>query len=127
MNQPLKEMLKKIGGSHLLNEDVKLVDYQNELGEYIKQLRPNVKGWKFGIDRQTGGWYWEHPKYESQIFATWGGDGKEQVQYEVDGDKFGKADKYKAKFDMKKDSKWYIANAKKSIPQVLKTAQDGNF
>ena len=29
--------------------------------------------------------------------------------------------------DLKKAAKWYINNAKKAIPQILKTAQDGNF
>ena len=75
----------------------------------------------------TGGWYWSSPKYEAVIYATYGWMGKEQVQWEVEGDEFGKADKYKAKYDLKKDAKWYINNAKKAIPQILKTAQDGNF
>ena len=136
MKQPLKEMLKKIGGGHLLKE--KKDDYvdfeqyaQEDLSYYIQGLRPSVKAggatWKFDIDRQQGSWYWTSPKHEVDIYATYGWNGKEQIEWEVEGEKIGKPDKYKAKYDLKKDAKWYIDNAKKAIPKILKTAQDGNF
>ena len=111
----------------LLKEN-KIQKYSNELGEYIKALRPNIKGWRFNIERHSGAWEWEHPKYEVGIYATWGWEGKAEVPWEdSDGDTFGKPDKYKAKYDLKKDAQWYIKLAKKSIPKILKTAQAGNF
>ena len=128
MKKPLKEMLKKIGGGHLLKEDKKTDDYSYELGQYIKGLRPNIKGWKFSIEPNTHSWEWSHPGYEAAIYGTWGHEGKAQVPWESsDGEVFGKPDKYKAKYDLKKDAQWYIKLAKKSIPKILKTAQAGNF
>ena len=130
--QPLKEMLIKIGGGHLLNE--KKDDYvdfeqyaQEDLGYYIQGLRPSVKvggvTWKFDIDKQQGSWYWTSSKFEVDIYGTYGWNGKEQIEWEVEGDKY-LTDKYKAKYDLKKDAKWYIDNAKKSIPKVIKKAND---
>ena len=133
MKQPLKEMLKKIGGGHLLNENKDdYVDFEQyaeeDLSYYIQGLRPSVKAlgatWKFDIDRQTGGWYWTSPKYELDIFATYGWNGKQQVNWEIDDKKVGKVDKYKAKYDLKQDSKWYIDNAKKAISKMKKEVLD---
>ena len=133
MKQPLKEMLKKIGGGHLLNENKDdYVDFEQyaeeDLSYYIQGLRPSVKAlgatWKFDIDRQTGGWYWTSPKYEPDIYATYGWNGKQQVNWEIDGEKVGKVDKYKAKYDLKQDSKWYIDNAKKAISKMKKEVLD---
>ena len=51
MKQPLRETLKRIGGGHLLNENKDMIMYYSDaLGNYIKQLRPTIKGWKFSID-----------------------------------------------------------------------------
>ena len=126
--QPLRESLIKIGGGHLLKEyNDKVSKYSDELGGYIKLLRPNIRGWKFGEERMTGSWYWEHPKFEDVIYATWGWEGKNEIPLETsDGDAF-KAVKLKLKAsepedeqNLKRDAKKYIDTMKKEIPKIEK-------
>ena len=129
LKQPLKETLMKIGGKHLLkeyNDDV--ATYSNELGNYIRLLNPNIRGWKFGVEHMTGSWYWENRKFEDVIYATWGWEGKNQIPVETsDGESFKsiklKLDPKKSlesKLDIKKDVKKYIDKMKKEIPKIQK-------
>ena len=70
LKQPLKETLMKIGGKHLLkeyNDDV--ATYSNELGAYIKILKPKIKGWSFDVERLSGAWEWYHPKFEDSVLS----------------------------------------------------------
>ena len=128
LKQPLKEMLKKIGGAHLLNENAAVVKYSDELGQYVKQLRPNIRGWKFDVERLTGSWYWEHKKIEPLVYATWGWDGRNAIELESSfGLDLGKINvKLKPKesledqLDVKKDVKKYLDAMKKEIPKIEK-------
>ena len=84
MKKPLKETLIKIGGGHLLKENKDLVFYYMEhLGPYIQQLRPNIRGWKFVVERMTGSWEWTNRKFEPAVYATWGWEGENnRIPYE---------------------------------------------
>ena len=105
MKQPLKEMLKAIGGGHLLTENQDIADYSHELGEYIHHLRTKIKGWAFSIEINTGSWEWYHPKFEDIIYATWGWEGRNEIPVETsDGDSF-KALKLKLKVSEPEDEK----------------------
>ena len=127
MKQPLKEMLKKIGGGHLLTENKMVFYYMEHLGPYIQQLRPNIRGWKFVVERMTGSWEWTNRKFEPSVFATWGWEGKNEIPLETsDGDAF-KAVKLKLKAsepedeqNLKRDAKKYIDTMKKEIPKIEK-------
>ena len=66
----------------LLEYNSKLSKYSDELGAYITQLRPNIRGWKFSIDRMTGSWEWENRKFEDAVYATWGWEGKNEIPVE---------------------------------------------
>ena len=129
MKQPLKEMLKKIGGAHLLKEyDDKVATYSSDLGDYIKILKPKINGWKFGMEHMTGSWYWEHPKFEDIIYATWGWEGKNQVPLQSsDGEDLGTIklkltpkESLEDQLDVKKDVKKYIQAMKKELPKLQK-------
>ena len=128
VKQPLRESLIKIGGGHLLKENKSMVfDYMEHLGPYIKQLRPNIRGWKFSVERMTGSWEWTNRKFEPSVFATWGWEGKNEIPLETsDGDAF-KAVKLKLKAsepedeqNLKRDAKKYIDTMKKEIPKIEK-------
>lgn len=129
MKKPLKEMLKKIGGGHLLKEyNDKVASYSDELGEYLAQLRPNVKGWKFSMQRMTGTWEWNHPKFEDAIYATWGWEGNNQIPVESsDGHDCGTI-KFKItppkdsadEKQLKKDAIKYIKTMQKEFPKIQK-------
>ena len=131
--QPLKEMLKAIGGGHLLTENADVDDYSQELGEYLHHIRiPPVKGWTFTIDINSGAWMWDHVpgKFEDSIYATWGWMGKNQLTIEVgDGVDLDIRKKVNLKFkgldgfdekQMKIDAKKYIDAMKKEIPKIQK-------
>ena len=126
MKKPLREMLVKIGGGHLLKEN-KIAKYSSDLGDYIKLLKPKINGWKFGMEHMTGSWYWEHPKFEDVVYATWGWEGKNEIPLETsDGESF-KAVKLKFKAsepedeqNLKRDAKKYIDTMKKEIPKIEK-------
>ena len=129
MKQPLKEMLKKIGGGHLLENKAMVTYYSDALGNYIKQLRPTIRGWKFGIDRMTGSWEWENRKFENIIYATWGWEGKNEIPIESSDGEVFKAAKLKLtppKEDttddkqLKKDAIKYINVMKKEFPKIQK-------
>ena len=128
MKQPLRETLKRIGGGHLLNENKDMIMYYSDaLGNYIKQLRPTIKGWKFSIDHMTGSWEWSNRKFEDVVYATWGWEGKNEIPLETsDGESF-KATKLKLKVsepeddkNLKRDAKKYIETMKKEIPKIEK-------
>jgi len=104
---------------NLLTESTQIHAYSDELGEYIRNLKPNIKGLKFSIERMTGGWAWENNNIS--IYATFGWEGKKEVPIE-DGDtgKIIKTLKYNPKFDLKTDAKWYISNMKKHLPGIIK-------
>ena len=108
----------------LFEYDAKVAKYSNELGEYIKALRPKIGKLKFGIDRMTGSWAWEGRLIE--IYATLGWEGKKEVPIEIGYNEHGdegtvvKKLKYKPTFDMKKDAKWYISNMKRYLPGIYK-------
>ena len=128
MKQPLRETLKRIGGGHLLNENKDMIMYYSDaLGNYIKQLRPTIKGWKFSIDHMTGSWEWSNRKFEDVVYATWGWEGKNEIPLETsDGESF-KAVKLKFKAsepedekNLKRDAKKYIDTMKKEIPKIEK-------
>ena len=111
----------------LLEYDNKIADYSDELGKYIKQLKPTIKGWKFGIDYMAGSWEWSNRKFEDVIYATWGWEGKNEIPIESDeGDdcgtikqKFKGTDPENEK-QLKIDAKKYIALMKKEIPKIEK-------
>ena len=128
LKQPLKETLMKIGGKHLLkeyNDDV--ATYSNELGNYIRLLNPNIRGWKFSIDHMAGSWEWYNSKFEDALYATWGWEGKNEIPLETsDGESF-KATKLKLKVsepedekNLKRDAKKYIDAMKKEFPKIEK-------
>ena len=135
MKKSFKETFKKIGGHRLTEykgiEDEFLKDmimyYSDALGNYIKQLRPTIKGWKFSIDHMTGSWEWSNRKFEDVVYATWGWEGKNEIPIETDeGDSLPKI---KQKFkgtdpedekQLKIDAKKYIALMKKEIPKIEK-------
>ena len=129
IKQPLKETLMRIGGAHLLKEQSKgmIMNYSDHLGAYLEQLRPNIRGWKFGVERMTGSWEWTNRKFEPSVFATWGWEGKNEIPLETsDGDAF-KAVKLKLKAsepedeqNLKRDAKKYIDTMKKEIPKIEK-------
>ena len=129
LKQPLRESLIKIGGGHLLKENKNLVfDYMEHLGAYIKLLSPNIRGWKFGIDRMAGSWEWYSSKFKDvSIFATWGWEGRHEIPLETsDGDVF-KAVKLKLKAsesedeqNLKRDAIKYINAMKKEFPKIQK-------
>ena len=131
MNQPLKEMLIKIGGGHLLTENADIDDYSHELGEYLNSMRiPQIKGWRFSIDIHSGAYVWDHAKFEENIYATWGWAGKNEIAVQVgDGVDFEYNNEIKLKFkgfdgfdekQMKIDAKKYIDAMKKEFPKVQK-------
>ena len=129
MKKPLKEMLKKIGGGHLLKEyNKKVENYSLELGDYIKLLKPKIKGWKFGVERMTGSWYWEHSKFEDVVYATWGWEGKNEIPLQSsDGEYLGRVklkltpkESLESKLDVKKDVKKYLDAMKKEFPKIEK-------
>jgi len=129
IKQPLRESLIKIGGGHLLNENKDMIMYYSDaLGKYIQQLRPNIRGWKFGVDHMAGSWEWINGKFRNvSVFATWGWEGKNEIPIETsDGDAF-KAVKLKLKAsepeddkNLKRDAKKYIDTMKKEFPKIQK-------
>ncbi len=126
--QPLRESLIKIGGRHLLKENKNLVfDYMEHLGPYLYQLRPNIKGWRFQVDRMAGSWEWTHSKFEDAVYATWGWEGKHEIPIESsDGDDCGTV-KLKLKVgnpedekEMKVNAKKYLDTMRKNLPKIQK-------
>ena len=111
----------------LLEYDAKVSTYSSELGNYIRLLSPKVKGWTFSIQRMTGTWEWNHPKFEDAIYATWGWEGKNEIPIETsDGESF-KSIKLKLKVsepedekNLKRDAKKYIDAMKKEFPKIEK-------
>ena len=108
----------------LFEYDDKIAKYSNELGAYIKGLRPRVGKLKFNIEPMTGAWEWEDNKLS--VYATLGWEGKKEVPIEIglapdghEGDMV-KTLKYNPKFDLKKDAQWYISNMKRYLPAVYK-------
>ena len=131
MKQPLKKMLKAIGGGHLLKEDKMVTYYSGALGDYIYGLRPNIKGWKFDIERQTGSWEWSHSKFEDVVYATWGWEGKNVIPLESsDGLDLGtiklklKTSEPEDEKNLKRDAKKYIDVMKKEFPKIQKKMLD---
>ena len=112
----------------LLEYDKKVAKYSDELGNYVKLLRPNIRGWKFNVERMTGSWYWEHNKVEPLVYATWGWDGRNMIALESSfGEDLGTAKlKLKPKesledqLDVKKDVKKYLDAMKKELPKIEK-------
>ena len=112
----------------LINENRAMVTYYaDHLGPYIKQLRPTIKGWKFGIEMNTGSWYWENRKFENVVYATWGWDGQNKIPLETDDGESFTAAKLKLKAsepedekNLKRDAKKYIDTMKKEIPKIEK-------
>ena len=112
----------------LLEYDKKVANYSDELGNYIHLLRPKVKGWSFSIQRMTGTWEWNHPKFEDAVYATWGWEGKNEIPLESsDGDDLGKIklklkpkESLESKLDVKKDVKKYLDTMKKEFPKIEK-------
>ena len=103
----------------LLEYDSKIAKYSDELGEYIRIMKPKIAGLKFDVERMTGNWVWEDN--EIGIYATWGWEGKKEVPIEPDdGGGVVKKLRYNPTFDMKKDATWYISNMKRYIPGVKK-------
>ena len=109
----------------LLKEN-KVKKYSDELGAFVKILKPNLKGWKFDIERMTGSWYWHHSKFEDVIYATWGWEGKNMIPLESsDGMDLGKIklkltpkESLENQLDIKKDVKKYIDTMKKELPKL---------
>ena len=112
----------------LLEYDDKVANYSDELGNYITLLKPKVKGWSFSIQRMTGTWEWNHPKFEDAVYATWGWEGKNEIPLESsDGDDLGKIklklkpkESLESKLDVKKDVKKYLDAMKKEFSKIEK-------
>ena len=117
----------------LLEYNDKVAKYSDELGEYLTQLRPNVKGWKFSMQRMTGTWEWNHSKFEDAVYATWGWEGKNEIPVESsDGHDCGtiklklklpknvKGDDFSDEKQLKKDAKKYLDTMKKEFPKIEK-------
>ena len=112
----------------LLEYNDKVATYSNELGAYIKILKPKIKGWSFDVERMSGAWEWNHPKFEDAIYATWGWEGKNEIPLESsDGDDLGKIklklkpkESLESKLDVKKDVKKYLDAMKKEFPKIEK-------
>ena len=111
----------------LLEYNNKVAKYSDELGEYINQLRPNIKGWKFNIQRMTGTWEWNNPKFEDAIYATWGWEGKNEIPLETsDGEYLGEIKLKLLPKDLnqitqvKKDVKKYLDAMKREFPKIQK-------
>ena len=112
----------------LLEYNSKVSKYSNELGAYITQLRPNIRGWKFSIDRMTGSWEWENRKFEDVVYATWGWEGKNEIPVESSDGIHFKTIKIKLtppkdttdEKQLKKDAKKYIDTMKKEFPKIEK-------
>ena len=112
----------------LLEYDKKVANYSDELGNFIYLLRPKIKGWSFSIQRMTGTWEWNHPKFEDAVYATWGWEGKNEIPLESsDGDDLGKIklklkpkESLESKLDVKKDVKKYLDAMKKEFPKIEK-------
>ena len=128
MKQPLKEMLKKIGGGHLLKEyNDKVAEYSDVLGQHLKHMRFDIRGWQMDRDYHSGAWEWTNRKFENHFYATWGWDGKNEIPIETDeGDslptikqKFKGTDPDDEK-QLKIDAKKYIQIMKKLIPKIEK-------
>ena len=108
----------------LLEYDKKVAKYSDELGNYVKLLKPKIKGWKFGVERMTGSWYWEHSKFEDVIYATWGWEGKNEIPLQSsDNEYFGRVKLKltpKESLESKLDVKKYLDAMKKEIPKIEK-------
>ena len=124
MKKPLKEMLKKIGGGHLLNEgDEKLADYWNNIvqdveGEIIKIGKDKYTA---DYDFHSGALSWGSMDSEVLLYMTPGYDGVKYIPVE-DGNsgKFLGKLPLKTTNDEKKDKKWYVNTIKKSLPKFIK-------
>ena len=142
LKQPLRESLIKIGGGHLLNEvKDEIFRYKDALEGYLKQLRPNIRGWKFHTEHMTGSWYWENRKFEDIIYATWGWEGRNEIPLEtsdgiafkavklklnpktIKSDDYDRIDSSDEK-SLKKDVKKYIDTMKKEFPKIQKKLLD---
>ena len=127
MKKPLKEMLKKIGGRHLLKENDAVSTYSDALGQYLAGLRFDIRGWQMSREYHSGSWEWTNRKFDNAFYATWGWEGKNEIPIESDeGDDCGTI---KQKFkgtdpenenQLKIDAKKYIALMKKEIPKIEK-------
>tara|TARA_R100001443_G_scaffold72299_1_gene80454 strand:+ start:432 stop:830 length:399 start_codon:yes stop_codon:yes gene_type:complete len=127
MKKPLKEMLKKIGGKHLLIENRDVSAYSDALGNYIRALRFDIRGWQMDVEYHSGSWEWTNRKFDNAFYATWGWEGKNEIPIESDeGDdcgtikqKFKGTDPENEK-QLKIDAQKYIALMKKEIPKIEK-------
>ena len=127
MRKPLKEMLKKIGGRHLLKENDAVSTYSDALGQYLAGLRFDIRGWQMSREYHSGSWEWTNRKFDNAFYATWGWEGKNEIPIESDeGDdcgtikqKFKGTDPENEK-QLKIDAKKYIALMKKEIPKIEK-------
>jgi len=128
LKQPLRESLIKIGGGHLLNENKDMIMYYSDaLGKYLEQLRPDIRGWKFSIDRMTGSWEWFNRNYGGSIYATWGWEGKNEIPLESsEGESFKtvklkfKASEPEDEKNLKRDAKKYTQTMAKELAKIQK-------
>ena len=127
VKQPLRETLIKIGGGYLLKEQSRsmIMNYSDYLGAYLEKLRPNIRGWKFDIDRMAGSWEWSNRKFEEVVYATWGWEGKNEIPLETSEGNAWKAAKLKLKAsepedekNLKIDAKKYLDVMKKELPKI---------
>ena len=112
--------------SKLLEGNSKIAKYSNQLGSSIRIFKPRIRGWSFDVEHMTGSWYWENPKFEDIIYATWGWEGKNEIPIETsDGQSF-KSIKLKLtpketsaeQLDVRNDVKKYIDTMKKELPKL---------
>ena len=113
----------------LLEGKKEIFKYKDTLEGYLKQLRPNIKGWKFTVDYHSGSWEWSNRKFEDVLYATWGWEGKNEIPIESSDGEVFKAAKLKLtppKEDttddkqLKKDAIKYINVMKKEFPKIQK-------
>ena len=70
MKKPLKEMLKKIGGRHLLKENDAVSTYSAALGQYLAGLRFDIRGWQMSREYHSGSWEWTNRKFDNAFYAS---------------------------------------------------------
>ena len=129
--QPLKEMLKRIGGAHLLNEKPNFD--KEKLQEYWHDIIQDVEGDDIKIgwtvftadyDYHSGALSWGDADSDFIFYMTPGYDGINGIPIEDGntGKQYGRLP-LKTTGDVKKDTKWYLNTIKKALPKILKKAK----
>jgi hypothetical protein len=117
--QKLRKTIRKI----IKEGKADVQKHSDELGAYLRIMKPKIAGFKFSIAFGSDAWEWSHPKLDDVVYATWGWEGKPTVPIELGHELGGdviKTLKYNAKYNLKKDAIWYLSNMKRYLPGILK-------